>query len=1131
MIHTLELSNEEFASRRRAAQDRLVGDLAPAVAEYMASRDPAAIISALRKAYEAQWIAESDLDVREASIDRFISTVETMLEKITDDSRPETVALALSLAVLNDSTNEIVKADNDPIVTEWVTMRDSAVREAHENANGQQRPAGEWFDVGGVEMPYPGWMGAPVGLWINCRCVLRPARMNNFASREVRARRSAGDIYREYARQHGVVAAIAAYESSMGLTASVGDRITQEMIDAEENVFMKAFLQDLMRSQPTSDELQALLEAATHDLIWVEGRRTPKVVPTGEKYEPSEAEGKITKRRKATEDEEKTIANGDWVRVNEDGKKPGDPGYKEDRPSEVRPQHNALEPVCTCCGGTGEHADGHECYGCDATGLMSAQREVENSTAAICPGHHGLEDTERPEIEHYDTQLTLQLTAAAGPAEGGYSGVTHAGIAILAADTGRVFMAQRAMDETDDPEVQETWEFPGGGLDEGEQPFAGAVRELIEETGWGLPDEKGEVVNGWRAGPTDNYQGFVYRISTEFAIDSWTPTAEVQAIAWWDESQVMAAIDNATLRPELASSMDWSLVWDRENSEDSMDPEKQPEVEPETEPADDLPPVPEDAEPLPPRDERVRWHGVLAPEGVRSGDGRTFDNGSLRLRNLPLPFTWQELSADGHDRNIAVGSIDKVARIGNEIHWSGFAFSSVPEADEFIGIIAEMGRYGISVDCDDIGEMEFNEETEDVVFKSARISSACGVSIPAFQEAYVALGAHPILDAEDPQEDLGEVEVDHEALVAGASFSNIVMPQAFRDRMERSAGIGQFVDVAPGITEDGPGWLTHPVDTDRLRDYWVRGEGAAKIGWGTPGDFNRCRVNLAEYIEPQHLNGYCANRHFDALGSWPGQNHRAADAMQFDTDAAPSVSLVAAGGGWAAPSEFFVEPTDAEPADGIQVDPETGRVWGYLAEWGTCHIGFDKVCVTPPPSNHSYSFFNTGTLDLDNGKTARVGTLTIDIPHADVKLAAVPAAAHYDNTEAGWAWVTAGENDKGIWLAGVVIPGTDPMKVTKARAAGRASGDWRGLGGELELVAALTVNVGGFQPNPRTSMRGGTQVALVAAGIPKQREADEAQALDITLIASSVADELERRQERRETINQMRAKHATREDS
>jgi putative (di)nucleoside polyphosphate hydrolase len=51
---------------------------------------------------------------------------------------------------------------------------------------------------------------------------------------------------------------------------------------------------------------------------------------------------------------------------------------------------------------------------------------------------------------------------------------------------GKVFVAQR-LDST-----LEAWQMPQGGLDEGEEPEAGALRELEEETG--IPSDKVAVV-------------------------------------------------------------------------------------------------------------------------------------------------------------------------------------------------------------------------------------------------------------------------------------------------------------------------------------------------------------------------------------------------------------------------------------------------------------------------------------------------------------------------------------------------------------------------------------------------------------------------------------------------------------
>lgn len=55
--------------------------------------------------------------------------------------------------------------------------------------------------------------------------------------------------------------------------------------------------------------------------------------------------------------------------------------------------------------------------------------------------------------------------------------------------------------------------------------------------------------------------------------------------------------------------------------------------------------------------------------------------------------------------------------------------------------------------------------------------------------------------------------------------------------------------------------------TARLRSYWTHGEGAAKIDWGTPGDFDRCVLELGKYVED--AKGLCASYHHDALGIWP----------------------------------------------------------------------------------------------------------------------------------------------------------------------------------------------------------------------------------------------------------------------
>jgi hypothetical protein len=63
-------------------------------------------------------------------------------------------------------------------------------------------------------------------------------------------------------------------------------------------------------------------------------------------------------------------------------------------------------------------------------------------------------------------------------------------------------------------------------------------------------------------------------------------------------------------------------------------------------------------------------------------------------------------------------------------------------------------------------------------------------------------------------------------------------------------------------------------NAEALRRYWTRGKGAAKIRWGTKGDWTRCVRQLSKYMGPR-AKGYCALRHHEVTGMWTGDKlHR-----------------------------------------------------------------------------------------------------------------------------------------------------------------------------------------------------------------------------------------------------------------
>lgn len=54
-------------------------------------------------------------------------------------------------------------------------------------------------------------------------------------------------------------------------------------------------------------------------------------------------------------------------------------------------------------------------------------------------------------------------------------------------------------------------------------------------------------------------------------------------------------------------------------------------------------------------------------------------------------------------------------------------------------------------------------------------------------------------------------------------------------------------------------------NAETLRQYWTHGPGAAKIRWGTPGDWSRCNRQLSKYMGAR-AKGYCQLRHMAAIG-------------------------------------------------------------------------------------------------------------------------------------------------------------------------------------------------------------------------------------------------------------------------
>lgn len=188
--------------------------------------------------------------------------------------------------------------------------------------------------------------------------------------------------------------------------------------------------------------------------------------------------------------------------------------------------------------------------------------------------------------------------------------------------------------------------------------------------------------------------------------------------------------------------------------------------------------------------------------------------------------------------------------------------------------------------------------------------------------------------------------------------------------------------------------------------------------------------------------------------------------------------------GFAPSAAWFDDPRLDGPTPLTVTDD--GRVFGHLAAWDVCHTGFPGQCVVAPKSASAYAYFHLGTVRTAEGTDVAVGSLTLDTDHAAepwstrerMAWSLRDAQRHYADTGMAAAVVRAGEDEYGIWVAGAVLPGADVVTLRRAPL----SGDWRKVGGSLELVGALAVNQPGF-PVPRWRTGQDAELyALCAAG-------------------------------------------------
>jgi hypothetical protein len=407
----------------------------------------------------------------------------------------------------------------------------------------------------------------------------------------------------------------------------------------------------------------------------------------------------------------------------------------------------------------------------------------------------------------------------------------------------------------------------------------------------------------------------------------------------------------------------------------------------------------------------------MVEQGVQTGDGRVIATGALQIGDVPMPLAWLERQMHGDllDGGVQVGNIYEARLDGDGVAFRAWVDDEVPEGAEMVrrmeaGTAPNGNRFGISIDPDN-----------------------WAVEIVA-------------TDAEEGDDG------DDELLLACAGRGQLLRYRAV------AAAAGE-----PDPGDDGTVLLfTDRVDSvlERYTMLRIRGATACAIGaFTTPGCYLELDPDAAEVAEPEPApeDAEAVVAAAVAVVARPP-----ADVFAIPEPDLHSEGLVSVYGMPA--QELLVEQPDgglavpftvAERGDGARV------VFGHAARWGQCHVGYPGTCVSAPDSPSAYAHFHHGEVVCADGSRAATGTLTIGCDHAAAELRAPEARDHYANSGLAFADVRASSGALGVWVSGVLRPDVTDAQLRLIRASS-LSGDWRRIGGALEFIGALAVNVPGF---------------------------------------------------------------------
>lgn len=475
-----------------------------------------------------------------------------------------------------------------------------------------------------------------------------------------------------------------------------------------------------------------------------------------------------------------------------------------------------------------------------------------------------------------------------------------AGLAVMAADTGRVLMLQRAIGDPTDPAAG-TWEFPGGGIEDGDDStLHGAMREWSEEVGQPVP-RGGTVAHVWTS-PNGVYQGHLLVIPEEAGLDLAKPRTvdnpddDSEQVAWWSLAHAQR---NPALRTECRA-VPWRQLAQIAGQVRRGAGVQSKAAPPPRDPAARRQRLADQdaAAALAAQSSGGRKRKVASPRGeeryglpIGSEIGKARDAKAEQVQRDPKARASYDklLTANPRQYNAMLDDMsdDELGRL-TQVAYS-FRSSNPNVVQARLALAAALRRRGKDVaDYGGLGRRAASspaarprpggpdEKRARPEISTKSLPQQDGTWLPG--EAWWERAERRTLSGL-----MGKSLPPGEVLRYGEGGQPMRL-HVYGDGswQFKAAGAGELVASGGGYRVDAdPVALARVIEAKvmspdpraaRLRNYWAHGPGRRKWRPGSKGDFKRLRRQLARHVPAHVLNGLTANIHKLATGEWPGRN-------------------------------------------------------------------------------------------------------------------------------------------------------------------------------------------------------------------------------------------------------------------